>query len=77
MLSALHGLRPRTRDVWLQSQTSPVIIRELLVFVEERNTEATLLRRELCEKDALLDALKIRKKGKRVAIRGQVILSKA
>ena len=35
-----------------------------------------LLRRELREKDALLNARKKRKTGKRVAIEGQVILSR-
>jgi hypothetical protein len=58
------------------SPRSKAFIRELLIFVEERNTEATLLRRELREKDALLNARKKRKIGKRVAIEGRVILSR-
>jgi len=40
------------------------------------NTKATLLRRELREKDALLNARKKRKTGKRIAIEGRVILSR-
>ena len=58
------------------SPRSKAFIRELLIFAEERNTEATLLRRELREKDALLNARKTRKTGKRVAIEGRVILSR-
>jgi len=58
------------------SPRSKAFIRELLIFAEERNTEATLLRRELREKDALLNARKRRKTGKRVAIEGRVILSR-
>jgi hypothetical protein len=58
------------------SPRSKAFIRELLIFAEERNTEATLLRRELREKDAILNARKKRKIGKRVAIEGRVILSR-
>jgi hypothetical protein len=47
-----------------------------LIFTKERNTEATLLRRELHEKDAILNTRKTRKTGKRVAIEGRVILSR-
>jgi hypothetical protein len=57
------------------SPRSRAFIRELLIFAEERNTEATLLRRELREKDVLLNARKTRKTGKRVAVEGRVILS--
>jgi hypothetical protein len=59
------------------SPRSKAFIRELLIFAEERNTEATLLRRELREKDIILNARKTRKIGKRVAIEGRVILSRA
>jgi hypothetical protein len=58
------------------SPRSKAFIRELLIFAEERNTEATLLRRELREKDALLNTRKKRKTGKRVAIEGRIILSR-
>jgi hypothetical protein len=56
------------------SPRSKAFVRELLIFVEERNTEATLLWRELREKDVLLNARKKRKIGKRIAIEGRVIL---
>jgi hypothetical protein len=59
------------------SPRSKAFIRELLIFAEERNTEATLLRRELREKDAILNTRKTCKIGKRVAIEGRVILSRA
>jgi hypothetical protein len=59
------------------SPRSKAFIRELLIFAEERNTEATLLRRELREKDAILNTRKTRKTGKRIAIEGRVILSRA
>ena len=58
------------------SPRSKAFIRELLIFAEERNTKATLLQRELREKDALLNARRKRKTGKRVAIEGRVILSR-
>jgi hypothetical protein len=58
------------------SPRSRAFIRELLIFGEERNIEATLLRRELREKDVLLNARKTRKTGKRVAVKGRVILSR-
>lgn len=58
------------------SPRSKAFIRELLIFAEDRNTEAALLRRELREKDAILNARKTRKTGKRVAIEGRVILSR-
>jgi hypothetical protein len=59
------------------SPRSKAFIRELLIFAEERNTEVTLLRRELRKKDAILNARKTRKIGKRVIIEGRVILSRA
>ena len=58
------------------SPRSKAFIRELLIFAEERNTEATLLRRELREKDALLNTRKKRKTSKTVAIEGRFILSR-
>jgi hypothetical protein len=59
------------------SPRSKAFIRELLIFAEERNTKATLLRRELREKDAILNTYKTRKTGKRVAIEGCIILLRA
>jgi hypothetical protein len=58
------------------SPQSKAFIQELLIFAEERNTKATLLRRELRKKDMLINARKKRKTGKRVAIEGRVILSR-
>jgi hypothetical protein len=54
------------------SPRSRAFIRELLIFTEERNTEATLLRTELREKDVLLNARKTRKTGKGVAIEARL-----
>jgi hypothetical protein len=59
------------------SPRSKAFIGELLIFAEERNTEVTLLQRELREKDAILNTRKTRKTGKRVAIEGRIILSRA
>jgi hypothetical protein len=59
------------------SPRGKAFIRELLIFAEERNIEATLLRRELREKDAIINTRKTRNTGKRVAIEGRVILSRA
>jgi hypothetical protein len=59
------------------SPRSKAFIRELLIFAKERNTEATLLRRELYKKDVILNARKMRKTGKRVAVEGRVILLRA
>jgi hypothetical protein len=59
------------------SPRSKAFIRELLIFAKERNTKAMLLWRELREKDAILNARKMRKTGKYVAIEGRVILSRA
>jgi hypothetical protein len=59
------------------SPRSKAFIRELLIFAKERNIEVTLLRRELREKDAILNTRKTRKTGKRVAIEGRIILLRA
>lgn len=53
------------------SPRSKAFIRELLIFAE-----ATLLRRELREKNALLNARKKRKIEERVVIEGRVMLSR-
>jgi hypothetical protein len=58
------------------SPRSKAFIRELLIFAEERNTEAGLLRRELREKDAILNTRKTRKTGKRIGIEARIILSR-
>jgi hypothetical protein len=48
----------------------------LIDFIESRNTNAILARRELREKEDLLNRYRERKKGKRVALKGKFLLSK-
>jgi hypothetical protein len=45
-------------------------------FAEDRDTDAILARRELSEKDVLLNTRKTRKTGKRVALKGKYLLTK-
>ena len=52
------------------------LIRDLIDFAKDRDTDAILARRELCEKDVLLNTRKIRKTGKRVALKGKYLLTK-
>jgi hypothetical protein len=52
------------------------LIRDLIDFAEDRDTDAILARRELREKDVLLDTRKTRKTGKRVALKGKYLLAK-
>jgi hypothetical protein len=48
----------------------------LIDFAEDRDTDAILARRELREKEVLLDTRKTRKTGKRVALKGKYLLTK-
>jgi hypothetical protein len=48
----------------------------LIDFAEDRDTDAILARRELREKDVLLNTRKTRRKGKRVALKGKYLLTK-
>jgi len=48
----------------------------LINFAEDRDTDAILARRELREKNVLLNTRKMRKKGKRVALKGKYLLTK-
>jgi hypothetical protein len=48
----------------------------LIDFAESRDTDAILARRELREKEDLLNRRYKRKKGKRVALKGKFLLSK-
>ena len=48
-----------------------------MIFAKERNIEVILLRRELREKDTILNIYKTYKIGKRVAIEGYIILLRA
>ena len=52
------------------------LIRDLIDFTEDRDTDAILARRELREKDVLLNTRKARKKGRRVALKGKYLLIK-
>jgi hypothetical protein len=52
------------------------LIRDLIDFAEDRDTDAILARRELREKDVLLNTRKTRKTGKRVALKGKYLLIK-
>jgi hypothetical protein len=52
------------------------LIRDLVDFAEDRDTDAILVRRELCEKDKLLNTRKTRKTGKRVALKSKYLLTK-
>jgi hypothetical protein len=52
------------------------LIRGLIDFAEDRDTDAILARRELREKDVLLNTRRTRKTGKRVALKGKYLLTK-
>jgi hypothetical protein len=52
------------------------LIRDLIDFAEDRDTDAILAQRELREKDVLLNTRKMRKTGKRVALKGKYLLTK-
>jgi hypothetical protein len=52
------------------------LIRDLIDFAEDRDTDAILARRELREKEVLLNTRKTRKTGKRVALKGKYLLTK-
>ena len=52
------------------------LIRDLIDFTKDRDTDAILARRELREKEVLLNTRKTRKKGKRVALKGKYLLLK-
>jgi Holliday junction resolvase len=52
------------------------LIRDLIDFAKDRDTDAILAWRELREKDVLLNTRKTRKKGKRVAVKSKYLLTK-
>jgi hypothetical protein len=52
------------------------LIRDLVDFAKDRNTDAILARRELREKEKLLNTRKTRKTSKRVALKGKYLLTK-
>jgi hypothetical protein len=51
------------------------LIRDLIDFAEDRDTDTILARRELREKDVLLNTRKTRKTGKRIALKGKYLLT--
>lgn len=53
-----------------------VLIRDLIDFAEDRDTDAILARRDLREKEVLLNTRKTRKTGKRVALKDKYLLTK-
>lgn len=55
---------------------SKTLIRDLIDFAESRDTDAILARRELREKEELLNRRRSYKKGKRVALKGKFLLSR-
>jgi hypothetical protein len=52
------------------------LIQDLIDFAEDQDTDVILAQRELREKDILLNMCKMRKKGKRVALKGKYLLTK-
>ena len=48
----------------------------MINFTKDRDTNAILARRELCEKDVLLNMRRTRKTGKKVALKGKYLLTK-
>jgi hypothetical protein len=52
------------------------LIRDLINFAEDRDTDVILARRELRKKDVLLNTRRTRKIGKRVALKGKYLLTK-
>jgi hypothetical protein len=52
------------------------LIRDIINFAEQRDTEAILLQKEIREKYALLNTRRERKKRKRVILKGQIIVSR-
>jgi hypothetical protein len=55
---------------------SKTLIRDIIDFTESRDTDAILARRELREKEELLNRRRSYKKGKRVALKGKHLLSR-
>jgi hypothetical protein len=52
------------------------LIRDLIYFTEDRDTDPICTRRELREKDVLLNTRKTRKTNKKVALKGKYLLTK-
>jgi hypothetical protein len=67
-LRQIVDLVQNDRDILLSARD---LIRDLIDFAEDRDTDAILARRELHKKNVLLNTRKTRKKGKRVALKGK------
>jgi hypothetical protein len=52
------------------------LIRDLINFAKDRDTDAILARRELRKKDVLLNTRKTHKTGKKVTLKGKYLLTK-
>jgi hypothetical protein len=72
-LRQISDLVQNDRDILTSARD---LIRDLIDFAEDRDTDAILARRELREKDILLNTRKTRKTGKRVALKGKYLLTK-
>lgn len=51
-------------------------IRDIIDFAEDKDTKVTLFRKELREKDEVLNRRRVRRKGKRVIPKDQIIVSR-
>jgi hypothetical protein len=72
-LRQIVDLVQNDRDIPLSARD---LIQDLIDFVEDRDTDAILARRELRKKNVLLNTRKTCKKGKRVALKGKYLLTK-
>jgi hypothetical protein len=72
-LRQISDLVHNDRDILTSARD---LIRDLIDFAEDRDTDAILARRELREKDVLLNTRKTRKTGKRVALKGKYLLTR-
>jgi hypothetical protein len=72
-LRQIVDLVQNDRDILLSARD---LIRDLIDFAEDRDTDAILARRELRKKDVLLNTRKIHKKDKRVALKSKYLLTR-
>jgi hypothetical protein len=72
-LRQISDLVQNNRDIPTSARD---LIRDLINFAEDRDTDAILARRELREKDVLPNTRKTRKTGKRVGLKGKYFLTK-
>jgi hypothetical protein len=72
-LCQISNLVQNDRDIPTSARD---LIQDLIDFIKDRDTDTILVRKELYKKDILLNIHKIRKKGKRVALKGKYLLTK-